>query len=125
MPVRSASQVPMRPVSAGRGVFIQVLIPPEEGPHFAMRRFTIQPGGWMPQHTNQVEHEQYVLQGRARIAIGDTVYDVGPGDVVFIPAGVPHWYKNVGEEDFVFLCLVPNRPDQLTILDPREPDITD
>ncbi len=125
MPVRAASQVPMQPVNAGQGVFIQVLIPPEEGPHFAMRRFTIRPGGWMPRHTNQVEHEQYVLQGRARIAIGDRVYDVGPGDVVFIPAGVPHWYKNVGDEDFVFLCLVPNLPDQLTIIDPHEPDVTD
>ncbi|NPA27313.1 MAG: cupin domain-containing protein [Chloroflexi bacterium] len=111
----------MEPVSAGREVYIQILIPPDEGPNFAMRRFTFRPGGWMPKHTNRVEHEQYVLQGQGLIGIGEQTFRVQPGDVVFIPAGVPHWYKNVGDEDFVFLCLVPNQPDEVVIVDPREP----
>ncbi len=117
MTVKSASQVPEQPVQAGTGVTMQVLIGPEEAPNFLMRRFTIRPGGGMPRHTNRVEHEQYVLQGRARIGIGDRVYQVQPGDVVFIPAGVPHWYENIGDEDFVFLCLVPKAPDEITLLE--------
>ena len=117
MPVKHAADIPYNPVSAGKDTFIQILIGPEEGPHFAMRRFTMKPGGGMPRHTNAVEHEQYVLQGRARIGIGDEVYEVQPGDVVFIPAGVPHWYENIGDEDFVFLCLVPNLPDEIHICD--------
>lgn len=117
MPVKHADQIPANPVSAGKDTFIQILISPEEGPHFAMRRFTMKPGGSMPRHTNAVEHEQYVLQGRARIGIGDEVYEVGPGHVVFIPAGVPHWYENIGDEDFVFLCLVPNKEDAIRICD--------
>ena len=116
MGVKHANEVPYQEVAAGERTFIQILISPEEGPHFAMRRFTMKPGGWMPRHTNRVEHEQYVLQGRARIAIGEQEYEVRPGDVVFIPAGVPHWYRNIGEEDFVFLCLVPNLPDEIKIL---------
>ncbi len=117
MPVKHANEVPYQEVGAARDTFIQILISPEEAPHFAMRRFTMKPGGGMPKHTNKVEHEQYVLQGRARIAIGEEEYEVKAGDVVFIPAGVPHWYKNIGSEDFVFLCLVPNLPDEITILE--------
>ncbi len=117
MPVKSVSQVPEQPVQVGSGVTVQVLIGPEEAPHFLMRRFVIRPGGGMPKHTNQVEHEQFVLQGRARIGIGDEVYEVKAGNVVFIPAGVPHWYENIGDEDFVFLCMVPKAEDVITVLE--------
>ena len=56
----------------GKGVSKQVLISPDEGPNFSMRKFIIQPGGSMPNHTNLVEHEQYVVSGHARIGIEDT-----------------------------------------------------
>ena len=97
---------------------MQVLIGVEDGaPHFAMRRFIMGDGGGMPLHTNRVEHEQYVLAGRARIGIGERVHEVAKGDVLLIPAGVPHSYR-VLEAPFEFLCLVPNRPDQIEIVEP-------
>lgn len=117
MSVRSADRVPAEPVSAGRGTRRQILIGPDEGPNFAMRRFIMEPGGGMPRHTNQVEHEQYVLRGRARIGIGDEEMEVAAGDVVFIPAGTPHWYRAGGEEPFEFLCVVPNAPDRIDVLE--------
>ena len=117
MPVKKFSDVPPVEVEAAVKTTIQVLISPEEAPNFAMRRFVMQPGGSMPRHTNAVEHEQLVLNGRARIGIGDEVYEVEKNDVVFIPAGVPHWYETLGDEPFEFLCMVPNKPDTITILD--------
>lgn len=117
MGVKHVSQVPSQPVANARDTSIQVLISAQEAPHFAMRRFVMQPGGGMPRHTNTVEHEQFVLRGRARIGIGEEIYEVKPGDVVFIPQGVPHWYENIGEEPFEFLCLIPNQPDEVRILD--------
>jgi quercetin dioxygenase-like cupin family protein len=84
-----------------------------------MRRFIMQPGGGMPAHTNTVEHEQYVIRGRARIGIGADVLEVSQDDVVFIPAGVPHWYEALGSEPFEFLCVVPNQPDKITVLEPN------
>ncbi|MEA3351579.1 MAG: cupin domain-containing protein [Chloroflexota bacterium] len=117
MSVKHTNEIKAKPVAAGSGTTMQVLIPPKEGPNFAMRRFVMQPGGGMPNHTNQVEHEQYVLAGHARIGIGDEVFEVSPGDVVFIPAQIPHWYQNIGDEPFVFLCLVPNQPDEIAILE--------
>ncbi|MFC1960450.1 cupin domain-containing protein [Chloroflexota bacterium] len=116
MSVKHSHEVAANVVQAGTGVTMQVLIASEEGPNFAMRRFIIQPGGSMPNHTNAVEHEQYVLGGRAQIAIGNQEFEVKKGDVVFIPANVPHWYKSTGEEPFEFLCLIPNTPQDIITL---------
>jgi len=35
---------------------------------------------------------------------------------VFIPAGMPHWYRVVGNEPFEFICVVPNLPDEIEML---------
>ena len=114
---RQADAVEAERVGAGTGTVKQVLIGPEEAPNFALRRFIMQPGGGMPAHTNRVEHEQYVLRGRARIGIGEDEIEVSAGDVVFIPAGAPHWYQAQGDVPFEFLCVVPNAPDEITMLD--------
>ncbi len=115
--VTTAASVPANDVAAGNKTTIQVLIPPDRAPNFSMRCFTIEPGGGMPNHTNTVEHEQYVLSGAAEVGIGDEVHQVKKGDVVFIPAYMPHWYQTVGDEPFQFLCLVPNQPDSIRIVD--------
>src|SRR6185437_1927829 len=112
MSVKHANDVAAEPVKAGQGTTRQVLIGPDEGPHFAMRRFIMQPGGGMPPHTNTVEHEQYVLRGRATIGIADRTVEVKQGDVVYIPAGTPHWYEAHDGEPFEFLCVVPNEEDR-------------
>lgn len=114
--VKRADDVEAQNVTAGARTTLQMLIGPDEGPHFALRRFIMQPGGGMPKHTNTVEHEQYVLRGSARVGIGDAIYDVQPGDVVFIPAGTPHWYEAGGTEPFEFLCVVPNLPDTIDVV---------
>ena len=117
--VKHADDVTAQAVTAGKDTTRQMLIGPDEGPHFALRRFIMQPGGGMPKHTNTVEHEQYVLRGRARIGIGDQVHEVRAGDVVYIPAGTPHWYEAQAGEPFEFLCVVPNLPDKTEILGSR------
>ncbi len=109
--------IPKRTVDAGPGIFIQVLIGPDVAPNFAMRCFTVGPGSRISKHTNTVEHEQYVLSGRAEIGVGEKVYEVKQGDVVFIPAGKPHWYRTLGDVAFRFLCLVPNRSDTLLFIE--------
>jgi quercetin dioxygenase-like cupin family protein len=118
--VKHARDIDTDEVKQGEKTSRQVLIGPEEAPNFALRRFIMQPGGSMPAHTNTVEHEQYVLRGQAQIGIGDDVHAVRAGDVVFIPAGTPHWYKTEGNEPFEFLCVVPNAPDKIRLVDDSE-----
>jgi quercetin dioxygenase-like cupin family protein len=116
MSVKHSREVESAEVTQGVKTIRQVLISAQEGPNFAMRRFAMEPGGGMPRHTNTVEHEQYVLGGKARVGIGGEVFEVKKGDVVFIPENVPHWYQNIGDETFEFLCIVPNKPDTTTVL---------
>lgn len=115
--VKSAAEVAREKVAAGEATETQVLLGAADGaPNFAMRRFIMGAGGGMPRHTNEVEHEQFVLRGRAKVGVGDQVYEVGPEDVLYIPARTPHFYE-VLEAPFEFLCMVPNTPDRIEVLD--------
>src|SRR5687767_10994837 len=115
--LRSSEQVTGETVDSGSGTMRKVLVGSDEAPNFALRKFTMDPGGGMPKHTNTVEHEQYVLRGRARIGLGNDVVEVEEGDVLYIPAGLPHWYEVLGDEPFEFLCVVPNKTDTIEILE--------
>ncbi len=117
MPVRKFSDVEAIEIKAAVKTTIQVLISSEEAPNFAMRRIVMQAGGSMPLHTNTVEHEQLVLGGRGRVGLGDEIYEVEKDDVLFIPAGLPHFYETIGDEPFVFLCSVPNLVDEVEVLE--------
>lgn len=118
MSVRHSDSIPVDEVKAGTGTTRQVLIGSDQGPNFAMRRFIMEPGGGMPMHTNTVEHEQFVLRGSAKVIIGGEVHHVKTGDVVYIPAGVPHNYTaDQGDEPFEFICVVPNGPDTIELVD--------
>ena len=116
MYVKQSENIASEVVGAGIKTTRQVLISSEEAPNFAMRKFTLQPGGSMPNHTNTVEHEQYVLQGEAEILIDDKIYRVKKDDVVFIPEGIPHSYKVISDEPFEFLCLIPNKVDEIKLI---------
>lgn len=116
--VKIAEEVEKKIVTAGTATEVQVLVGPGDGaPNFALRRFIMGAGGGMPRHTNLVEHEQYVLAGRARITVGDEVHEVATGNTLYIPAGMPHSYTVI-EAPFEFLCVVPNSPDRIEILEP-------
>ncbi len=117
--VKHVKDTPAQAVKAGDFTSIQVLISGQEAPNFAMRRFVMEPGGGMPKHTNTVEHEQYVLQGHAVVGIGGKEFEVQAGNVVYIPEGIPHWYRNTGEENFEFLCIIPNKADVIRLMDDK------
>lgn len=94
---------------------MQVLVSSDEAPNFALRKFTMEPHGGMPMHTNIVEHEQYIVKGSATVRIGEETFEVTAGDSVYIPAMVPHSYE-AGEEGFEFICVVPNKEDKIELV---------
>ena len=114
--VFAADSIKGEPVP-GRGATKAMLLGPDVTPNFQMRKFVIQPGGAIPAHTNTLEHEQYVISGAAKVRIGDTIHDAKAGDVLFIPAGAPHWYETVGDEPYEFLCLGPNGEDTIEMIE--------
>ena len=115
--VRRADVIEYEEMDAADGMRKGVLLAAEHGaPHFAMRRFVLDPGASVPEHTNEVEHEQYVLSGEYVVGIDDEEYTVRAGDSMLIPAGAVHWYRNEGDEPGAFICAVPNGDDEITLV---------
>ncbi|WP_318567425.1 cupin domain-containing protein [Salinigranum marinum] len=116
--VRRATDVAYEDVGAADGMRKGVLVSDADGaPHFAIRRFTLAPGAEVPRHTNEVEHEQYVLDGEYTVGLDDEEFTVRAGDSLLIPAGTVHWYRNDGDEEGAFLCAVPNGDDSIELVD--------
>ena len=116
--VRRAEQVTYEPVDAAEGLSKGVLVGPEDGaPNLAIRRFTLDPGADVPPHTNEVEHEQYVLAGEYVVGLGEEEHVVRAGDSLFVPAGVVHWYRNESDREGAFICAVPNGEDAIEIVE--------
>jgi quercetin dioxygenase-like cupin family protein len=119
--VRRADEVEYEDVAAAEGLSKGVLVSDADGaPHFAIRRFTLAPGADVPRHTNEVEHEQYVLAGEYVVGLGDEEVTVAAGDSLLIPAGTVHWYRNESDEEGAFLCAVPNGDDAIELVDERD-----
>ena len=89
-------------------VKVRWLITEETGaPNFAMREFTVGPGGSTPRHVHPWEHEVFVLAGKGTVSGEGGDEPVRPGDVVFIPMDEEHQFRNDGDEELRFLCLIP------------------
>jgi len=60
-----------------------------------------------PPHVHANEDELFiVLEGEHEFTVGETVFDVGPGAVVFAPRGIPHSHRRVVPRTGRFLTLV-------------------
>ena len=95
-------------MEGAKDVELQWLIDKSVGAeNFAMRRFVIKPGGHTPLHSHPWEHENYVLEGKGVVRIGDKEYELKKDMFVFIPPDVVHQFRNSGDKDFVLLCLIP------------------
>jgi quercetin dioxygenase-like cupin family protein len=123
--IRHPEAIEYEPQSAAEGLAKGVLVGEAQGaPNFRMRRFTLDAGSAVPKHTNEVEHEQYVLEGEYVVGFRegeddaeDVEYEIGPGDSLFIPAGTVHWYRNDGQDEAAFICVVPNGDDEIQVLE--------
>jgi quercetin dioxygenase-like cupin family protein len=76
-------------------------------PNFALRHFTVAPGGHTPRHRHDYEHEVYVVQGEGRVEQDGETHDLRPGDVTFVKPNALHQFVNTGDGPFKFLCIVP------------------
>ncbi len=116
--VRRAEDIEYESVDAADGLSKGVLIDESHGaPNLAIRRFTLAPNAEVPEHTNEIEHEQYVLQGEYVVGIEDAEYTVSAGDSIHIPAGAVHWYRNSGDEEGAFICAVPTGEDDIQLVE--------
>ena len=57
----------------------------------------LDPGRGPRLHRHEYPEVFVIQEGRARYTAGSEERDVGPGDVVVVPAGVPHRFESTGE----------------------------
>ena len=86
----------------------QVVVDPVRRQRYAFSRegdalrfeVEIGPGGDVPEHLHPAQEERWeVVRGNVRFRLGDRWLDVGPGERLAAPAGVPHAFENVGGEE--------------------------
>ncbi|MBN2543756.1 cupin domain-containing protein [bacterium] len=91
-----------------KGVKIRWLISEtDNAPNFAMRMFTVEPGGNTPLHKHSWEHEAYILEGEGTVVIKGAENAVREGFAILVPPDVEHQFKNKSNQLLRFLCLVP------------------
>lgn len=54
----------------------------------------LEPGAAVPLHIHNCEESVLVLSGRGFAHIDGDEHAVGPNDATWIPAGVPHFFRN-------------------------------
>ena len=92
-----------------KGCTVRWLISHDEGAvHYAMRLFTLQPGGIIPLHEHQAtEHEIFIAEGEGVINDGMNETSVKKGDAIFVEAGEKHSFVNNTDHPLLFICVIP------------------
>ncbi len=90
-------------------VHIRWLIDKNDGAqNYAMRMFEIEQGGSIPLHQHPEEHEMFILKGKGALLKKDgQEVEINEGDVIFVPSNEIHGYKNIGNDNLVFICVIP------------------
>jgi len=86
-----------------------VIGPPEGWENHTLRVFRIAPGGFTPFHKHDWEHVNYVIKGKGTLTLGDKTSEISERDFAFVPPNTMHQFKNPHDEDFEFICIVPNQ----------------
>ncbi len=107
--IRNIDEIEANPVQMDgvKGVRMSVMVGRADGaPHFALRSFTVEPGGHSPRHHHDYEHEVYIVSGSGEVLLEGEYRPLKQGDVVYVPADEEHQFR-AGSEGMRFLCLVP------------------
>ena len=91
----------------------QVLVGPEQGwKDHVMRMFTLGKGGFAPRHAHPWQHIIYGVEGKGMLFMDGKDYPLKAGSTAYVPADILHQISNAGDENFVFICIVPEFGDK-------------
>lgn len=75
------------------------------GDYVTLNRSVAAPGKLARPHSHGCEQMINVVQGTAWFRVGDEEKEVAAGDVIHIPKGAVHEFRNTGDVDFVYLSF--------------------
>ena len=107
---------------AGDHTVLRELLHPAKQPlalGYSVAHGTLAPGGRSKWHRLTSSEVYYIIAGRGRLNIDDSVVSVSPGSVVYVPPGAKQSLENSGAAVIEFLCLVDPawRPEDENILE--------
>lgn len=77
----------------------------------------IAPGDRIPLHTHDVDEALTILAGLADTRLGNEQRRVGPGTLIFIPAGTPHGTANAGDGPLQIHAVFPAQTIEIAMLE--------
>ncbi len=100
----------------GGPVSVQPLVGPADGVDIVVVRFS--PGARTYLHAHHVPQVLNCMEGRGILATVHERNEVGPGDVVYVPANEMHWHGAAPDSPFVHLSIRPVGDTTWTKTDP-------
>lgn len=92
--------------------FKKTLISPNEGwEGWVMRLFTLKDKGNTPRHSHGWPHINFIVSGTGILHLDGRDYPVKAGSVAYVPSDTIHQFTATGEQDFSFICIVPEEGD--------------
>ena len=86
------------PRSRGGGVQTIPLVTRKVGSTSLINGLTIiAPGAAVPMHSHNCEESVMVLSGHGFVVIDGVEHEVRPNDTTFLPANIPHCFKNASQ----------------------------
>ena len=107
--VGRSKEIEAVPMTGGAvGALMRILISePDGAPYFAMRLFTVAPGGESPYHRHWGGHQVYVVGGKGELKVDGRLIPFAKGDFIFVTDDERHQFRNAGDDDLEFICVVP------------------
>ncbi len=94
---------------AGDHTVLRELLHPAKQPlelGYSVAHGTLAPGVRSKWHRLTSSEVYYIIAGRGRLTVDDSVVSVEPGSVVYVPPGGKQFLENSGPTAIEFLCLV-------------------
>jgi quercetin dioxygenase-like cupin family protein len=66
----------------------------------------IRPRGFADEHSHPWDHAYYIIEGMARIKIGEEVREVGKGSLAYVPPNEMHSVQNLLDAPLIVLAVV-------------------
>ncbi len=114
MKVTKISQVPktprVSPIFTGP-VTMQSIVDTDLSKRFQIRQVNFEKGVRNKFHTHSIEQVLIVTEGKGIVATEKEEITVGPGDIIFIPAGEKHWHGAAKGSTFSHLYVMSPESD--------------
>jgi quercetin dioxygenase-like cupin family protein len=83
--------------------------------------FEVEPGEYLPTHTDSAEEILYIVAGEGEAQVGDERGLVRAGDLAVVPSMVPHGIANVGDETLKVVGFFRESRIVSTFVEPLQP----